>query len=495
MLSYIKKPFLILSTAVVLMTGCSKEDVIELVPEFTFDGITNPSSMDQVEQVLLGAYTGFRSADYYGSGSGTGNAWGMMNDVISDNFYETIESLANSRTMADWLYNAETGQIASSYTAAYQVISRANIVLRDVDKFTTATNTKMANRIKGQALAIRALAHFDLFRYFANRYDRNSTTELAVAYMTEFAVSTAIKPTRLNNKDFYDKVLADISAALPLLADVDRAINAPGAVRPYIDANAAYALQARVYLYAGLYPEAITAATAAINNRPLTTGQAAFSGLYNQTSVNAGEIIWNVQFESNQSGPTFLAFFATNNRSYFRPAPEVVTATGTSGLIQSNDIRYSAYFTNIGGAPAITKYKGKGGLSDGNANFIVFRTGEMYLIRAEARALSSQEGLALDDLNALRAARIDGYVPVSGLTGAALLEAIANERRAELIGEGHRFFDLKRTTRTLVRGAVCGTATSVAGDCDLAPADREWAWPIPVASTRINPGMVQNPNY
>jgi len=129
-------------------------------------------------------------------------------------------------------------------------------------------------------------------------------------------------------------------------------------------------------------------------------------------------------------------------------------------------------------------------------NFPAFRTGEMYLIRAEARARSTQEGPALDDLNALRAARINGYTPVTGVTGALLLEAIANERRRELVGEGHRFFDLKRTTRIITRGSTCGNqAISPTGDCQLNPTDREWTLPIPETVRNANENAQQNPDY
>ncbi|HEX7902383.1 MAG TPA: RagB/SusD family nutrient uptake outer membrane protein [Chitinophagaceae bacterium] len=480
-----------------LFQSCSKNDLVDLTPEFSLDALTNPSSMKQVEEVLLGAYAGFRSANYYGSGSGTGGGWAMMPDVMSDNLYETLETLANSRAMADWLYQTNTGQVASFYSSPYVVIANANIVLRDVDKFTTPANQLQANRIKGQAFAIRALAHFDLFRYFAVKYDRNSTTDLALAYTKDFTVSPLVKPPRISNKEYYDAMFADIAQAVTLLANVDKVINpSAGITRPFIDRAGAYGIQARINLYAGQWAEAATAATNAINLRPLPAiNQTAFSGMYNQTSV--GDMIWNVQFESGQSGPTFLVFFATNNRSYFRPAPEIATVAGNTGLIQSNDVRYSAFFTSIGGRLAVTKYKGKGTVSDGNANFIAIRTGEMYLIRAEANARigGANEVQALADYNALRTARITGYVP-EVLTGTALLSAIADERRRELFAEGHRFFDLKRTTRTINRGIACGnTALSVSGDCTLNPTDREWALPIPEGVRNANENMVQNTGY
>jgi hypothetical protein len=496
MLKAIKYSLVIITAASVALQGCGKKDLIDLYPEFSLDAITNPSSIQQVEEVLLGSYAGFRSGNYYGSGSGTGAGWAMMPDVLSDNLYETIQSLANSRTMADWTYQINTGQVSTFYQAPYQVIANANIVLRDIDKFTTPATQLRANRLKGQAYAIRALAHFDLFRYFATKYDRNSTTDLAVIYSTQLIVSTDVKPARIPNKQFYDSLFNDLSKAVSLLSNVDQPVNpAAGLTRPYIDLAVTYAIQARAYLYAGMWAEAEAAASSAIALRPLVVlNQNAFSGMYNQTAV--GEMIWNVQFESGQSGPTFLVYFATNSRSYFRPALEIATTDGASGLIRSNDIRYAAYFSTVSGGLAVTKYKGKAAVSDGNANFIVFHTGELYLIRAEARARNNKEGLGLDDLNALRAARIAGYVPAVGLTGALLLDAIANERRRELVAEGHRFFDLKRTTRSITRGSTCGnTAISPSGDCTLLPTDREWTLPIPEAVRNANPNNAQNPGY
>ncbi|HEV7333987.1 MAG TPA: RagB/SusD family nutrient uptake outer membrane protein [Flavisolibacter sp.] len=506
MFSKIKRSLIALAVFGIAMQSCSKDELLELRPEFSLDALENPSSMDQVEQVLQGAYARFRITalpdrtltSYFSSGSGTGSGWALMPDVMSDNLYETNETLANSRVMADWLYQPNTDQIEDMYAAPYTVIAAANIVLRDVDKFTTADNQKRANRIKGQALAIRAVAHFDLFRYFAPRYDRNSTSDLAVAYIKEFLVSTSNQPARLNNKEFYDNLFADLTAAQTLLADVDAAINpASKPSRPYIDLAGVYAIQARAYLYAQQWNEAITAATNAINLRPLAS-QSAFAGMY--TEANAGEIIWNIQFESGQSGPTYLIYFPAQQRSYFRPAPEVADATGLVGLIKTNDVRYDTYFSevnsNISSGLALDKYRGKGTQTDGAANFIAFKTGEMYLIRAEARARSNQEGLALQDLNALRAARITGYVPAVGLSGDALLTAIAQERRKELIGEGHRFFDLKRTTRTIQRGSTCGDVqVSPSGACTLGPNAREWALPIPEVVIRANPKTVQNPGY
>lgn len=496
--SKIKRSLIAVAAIGLVMQGCSRDELLELRPEFSLDALENPSSMAQVEQVLLGTYSRFRNAYYFSSGSGTGAGWALMPDVMSDNLYETNETLANSRVMADWLYQTNTDQVEGMYAAPYSVIAAANIVLRDVDKFTNAGNQKMANRIKGQAYAIRAMAHFDLFRYFAPKYDRNSTADLAVAYVTEFLPSTSNQPVRLNNKDFYDALFADLAQAATLLADVDATINpASKPSRQFIDLAAVYAIQARANLYAQQWADAITAATNAINLRPLAS-PSAFAGMY--TEAAAGETIWNVQVESGQSGPTYLVYFPAQQRSYFRPALEVANVDGITGLIKATDVRYDTYFSevnsSISSGLSVDKYRGKGTNTDGAANFIAYKTGEMYLIRAEARARSGQAGAALQDLNDLRNARITLNVPYVGLSGDALLTAIAEERRRELVGEGHRFFDLKRTTRTIQRGSACGnTDLSPSGACTLGANAREWALPIPEVVIRANPKAVQNPGY
>ncbi len=119
----------------------------------------------------------------------------------------------------------------------------------------------------------------------------------------------------------------------------------------------------------------------------------------------------------------------------------------------------------------VTKYLGKGTARDGAVNFKAFRTAEMYLIRAEANARSGNGAAAL--------------------SGAALLDAIANERRRELFVEGHRWFDLKRTTRTIARQGCRPPATA----CNLAANNFRWTWPIPNNEILANSNVTQNNGY
>ena len=67
-------------------------------------------------------------------------------------------------------------------------------------------------------------------------------------------------------------------------------------------------------------------------------------------------------------------------------------------------------------------------------------------------------------------------------TGAVLTDAIAHERRVELVGEGHRFFDLVRT----------GRGSEIDG---FIPGKHE-VFPIPFEEIQFSNGnWEQNPNY
>ena len=68
-------------------------------------------------------------------------------------------------------------------------------------------------------------------------------------------------------------------------------------------------------------------------------------------------------------------------------------------------------------------------------------------------------------------------------TGATLTESIYNERRVELVGEGHRFFDLVRTGKAAQE--INGFKT-----------DKHEVFPIPAIEIQLTGNRwAQNPNY
>ncbi|MDX5422234.1 MAG: RagB/SusD family nutrient uptake outer membrane protein, partial [Hymenobacteraceae bacterium] len=217
--------------------------------------------------------------------------------------------------------------------------------------------------------------------------------------------------------------------------------------------------------------------------------KAAFADIWKDAAVS--EVLWSVSYSAGQGSPSNSLYYAPINCNGYRHADTLEALYD-----QVNDIRGPAYFgTAVRSGTErriVAKHLGRGTAKDNLVDWKVFRTGEMYLIRAEARAMQAgKEPLALEDLNALRAARISNYVPVV-LSGQSLLEAIAQERRKELFAEGHQWFDIKRTTRSIER-EDCGSASR----CSLEAGSRAWAWPIPQGEIIANANIrgQQTPGY
>jgi hypothetical protein len=464
------------------MLACKK--VLDVNPEYQLDGSNRFNTIDDYEAALIGAYRLFQSTSYYGSDDSRSNAFVTLPDILSDNLEETSESLGNERSFAQWTYAANDDQIERTWTAAYRIISQANLTLQNIDKF-SATKKETVNRIKGQALAIRAMVHFDILRYWVEDYDRNSGKP-GIPYVTQFDYEK--KPSRGTVKQSWDSIEDDLKVAKMLLSQTDKNINS-SSQRAYIDSSVVNAIFARMYLYNRQWDDAIKYATYVIDKFPLADRNT-FPKIWRDASTD--EVVWSLVFDAGQGSPANNVYFPAINVSSFMPSSSL------RALYTPGDIRYNAYFDNIAnkrGIPRIVlvKYLAKEAQitkPDGTVNFKAFRTAEMYLVRAESYAAKggANEVLALDDLNRLRTARIANFIPGSE-SGADLWDAIANERRKELIAEGHRWFDLKRTTRTIIR-------TNCTSYCTLPPTSRAWNWPIPQREIDANPNILpQNPGY
>jgi len=472
--------------SVLTLSACKK--VIEIEPEFQRERAQLFTNLTDYEYSLTGAYALLRQTGYFGSGAQTTSTWANLPDMMADNLVQTGEDLANWQQQTNWQYVTTEDDITVAWLAAFSVIRQANITLNNIDQFAGKEQTRV-NRIKGQALAIRAMAHFDVLRYWGENYDRNSTA-LGVPYVTTEDID--VKPSRLTVKASYDSIFRDMLQAEVMLGSVDKAINT-AAVKSGIDRNAVRALLARMYLYAKDYVKAEEYATLGITALPLAS-RTAFPLIWKDES--RAEVFFAVSFNAGEGSPSSGAHNAPSNRNRFRPANPLIALYD-----QANDVRFPAYFASRASGTnrpilefagstrkIMNKFIGRGLFLDNVVDWKVIRTGELYLIRAEARAMQAgKEALGLADLNALRAARVTGAVPLV-LTGQALINEIQVERRRELFGEGHRWFDLRRMNESITRTDRSLTSTRLS----LPSTAREWVWPIPQGEIDANPNMQQN---
>lgn len=464
-------------------SSCNKQ--LDTFPQTSLVEIT---TFDDLQSALRGAYDGFQSNNYYGNpaASGTPSGWSALPDLMGDDFVEAFESLGNWNVMSEMIYAADNTQAGGIFIQPYEVISRANNILNNLVKFESGPNANEVMQIKAQALAIRALAHFDLMRYFAPDFDRNSSA-LGIPYITVFDPQNPFGnlPSRNTVKENYDAILKDLADALTAYNTAGDLTENPQ--RYYIDETVVYAIRARVNYYASQWADVITDATAALDARPVG---------------DANDYIYaflNPAGSTSESAPPAEVYWSIPSDGTFRPGG-AISGTNPSYRVTA---AMSTVLQNLGGAYTNTNINrfnvpGIGGILrtlcwkyPGIRSFKVFRAGEMLLMRAEAKQRIG-DATALSDLNLLRTNR---GVAAGSETGAALLNAILVLRRAELLGEGHRWFDIRRGSRTIVR-AECGTAGgSRAENCNIGPSSRSWTLPIPFNEIKVNPNLVQNDGY
>ncbi|MGZ5253524.1 MAG: RagB/SusD family nutrient uptake outer membrane protein, partial [Flavitalea sp.] len=162
-----------------------------------------------------------------------------------------------------------------------------------------------------------------------------------------------------------------------------------------------------------------------------------------------------------------------------------ITTTGFPDLQRGPDVRAQLYEWGTAGRGTrfieTTKFFGKSGFPNLD-NVPVIRVPELYLIRAEARLKKAtpDEAGALADVNRIRTNR---GLAESAATGADLLEETLLQKMLEYAFEGHRWFDLKRLGRDIVK-----PTTIPFTDTRILPA-------IPQREVDGNSNMRQNPGY
>jgi hypothetical protein len=475
----VKLTTVLLATVSMGLWACTKN--LETTPDTS---LTELKTFEDVRSALLGAYDGFQSLSYYNSpaASGSASAWSTLPELMGDDFVEAIESLGNWNIMSEMIYAADYGNIASAYIQPYEIISRANNLLQSLGNYESGSTAAEAKRIRAQALAIRAHAHFDLMRYFAQSYERNSTAP-GVAYVTTFDPQKpfANLPARNTVKENYDAVLKDLGDALTALGEGGNTAN--NGSRYLIDSVVVFAMRARVNYYAAQWDDVKRDASAALARRPLgNADDYVLSFAAASEAAPPSEVYWQIPSD-NTLRPGGAISGNSSNYRITQAMGAILTAQG-GAYVDPGVVRFDQPSSSGFRRTSLWKYNGV-------RSFKVFRAGEMMLMRAEAKA-QTNDPTALADLNALRTAR---GVATGTETGRALSDAISMQRRVELLGEGHRWFDLRRTNKPIVR-TECGLSNSTRAErCNISADARGWVFPIPFNELKVNPNLTQNPGY
>ena len=184
---------------------------------------------------------------------------------------------------------------------------------------------------------------------------------------------------------------------------------------------------------------------------------------------------------------TFTTLVTLGNTATTGGFGDLVPTDALLASFEPGDVRRNLYERGTAGRGTAeiecTKFFGRSGTVNLD-NIPVIRISEMYLNRAEAYALTGKETEALADVNIIRTRA--GLEAKTGLTGQALINEIANQRRIEFAFEGHRFFDLKRRGQDIIKAAPVQ---------NIAYTDFRILSFIPTREIQANSNLKQNVGY
>ncbi|RQP17491.1 MAG: RagB/SusD family nutrient uptake outer membrane protein [Parapedobacter sp.] len=431
----------------VVLASCSN-DFINLSPHDTVTINQLYHTDSDFQDAITGCYAPLR--DRYG--------WMyIFGDLRGDDAWrEVIRGLPAVRSN-DFTMDASESLLAETWSGYYQIISRTNAVLANMEQVDTSLLPNW-ERYVGEARFLRALAYFDLVRIFGDVPMITSPLTIDEAYATR----------REQVGKIYDEViipdLIDAGNKLPTTysgADVGRATK-----------GAAKALLGKVYLTRNDFEHAETVLT-----EVTTLGYALlanYDDLWDYTNEHHSEYIFDVEYISGGVGQgsrityTFLPlsteFAALNGIAGgsggedLNPTQDLVDLFDTSpgDLRRAVTVDASGGFINGAGqfvrfiqaATYTKKYlTSTGSQNDSPANWKVIRYADVLLMLAEALNENGKTEEALIHLNRVRVRA--GVPSYSNTEQADLREKIYDERRLELAFEGHRWFDLLRTGRAL----------------------------------------------
>lgn len=439
--------------------GC--EDFVEVaLPDSQLTGTAVFNDRNTANAALANIYAKLRDTGFLsGFAFGSPIALGLYTDELA--YYGG--SGVNSETLYNNALLPTSSIVLQDWNESYYQIYCANAVLEGVEG-STALSQADRDRFKGEAFFIRALVHF----YLLNVYG-----DIPYIETTDHTINRAV--SRMPQAEVYQKIVNDLQASLVLLPeqyiDTER-------VRP--NTATAYALLARTYLYMGLWAEASDAASAVINN-PAYVWQDDLDLVFRKESTST---IWQLR-PVNTGGNTYEAaafIFLTG------PPPSLALNPSLVNSFAEGDLRVSHWIGTVTDGSETWYYANKYKLNTNTGTSeeysILFRIEEQYLIRAEARARQGELIGAAEDLNKVR--NRAGLPDTVALSGDEIVAAVLQERRFELFTEyGHRFFDLKRTSRL---------DTALSEKPGWNTSDR--LWPLPESEMVSNPNLnPQNPGY
>ncbi len=460
----------------ILSFSCS--DYLDVQPEDKYLESQVYSSEDGVNNILNGVYLNLAENNLYGS------QLTLSTVEVLGQRYNLSNSSHTWYNEGHYLYEETSAKsnFEGIWSSAYEAILNLNSLIEGLEKYSTLTEDK-ESIVKGEAIALRAMLHFDLLRLFGPIYSVNSEA-LSIPYYDQ---AKAESNPALPASEVIKNILNDLMVAEGLLAEdpiiengVVEDINYPFYSLRNLRLNyyGVKALQARVNLYAGNNQEALAASKSVIEATssilPWTQATDVISG-ENKDKVFSKEIIFAVQNLSLYGRQTNLFASSLTDSKILAPNTKRLEQVYESN---ENDYRYNpSWMVPLDGSKSYRTFFKYADVPDKEQSFRfmqpLIRKTEMYYIAAEA---TTDNTMALEYLNTVRYNR-----GLSDLEEGVDIEAeIQKEYMKEFYGEGQLFFYYKRKN---IDAIPDGNSTSSSRTISMG--EENYVIPIPDSETKF----------
>lgn len=462
----------LLFCGMVTTAGCNK--YLDVQPQTSYTESQVYGNEKAIQQALNGLYLDLAANQLYGANLSTTTV-----ELMAQRYKPRTQSNNPDLSVFNYYqYGSAAAQATMDtlWKQGYATILAANVFLSKIDNSVNAKviSAAHADQLKGEALAVRALMHFDLLRLFGPVFSVDSSAKAIPYYTKADGQSQPIVSggTALAN------VIADLNQALQLLSNdpvtTSGIILNPefytGSRNQRLNYYAVKGLLARAYLWEGDKQHAHDAALSVITDGekwfPWTTYDVA-NDPTNPDRIFSSEILFSVYNPALYTN--FNTYFSPSLQDDYILAPD---PTRLANVYESNegDYRYSQDWLMAGKEyRTFSKYQDLT-LPTLPWRFLqpVLRKSEMYFIVAET---DTDPATALTYLNTARRNR--------GLTAkdasASIPAELRKEYQKEFWGEGQLFFYYKRINATQVPDA--------AYPYDFLTVDPVYVVPLPLSET------------
>lgn len=483
----------ILLTLVLFLMGASacEDDFIGRTPVYSIDSENYFNAEADYENALIAAYDMLQSS-YLNV---------MLGEIASDNTLaggESATDVIGIQQVDDMIHTPVNEQLKSIWNWMFAGVNRASYLL----EFKEKTEFDGKAQIIAETRFLRAYYNFELVKWFG---------PIPIKGDERFALGDETSLPRASQAEVYASIESDLTLAI-----ADLAVTAPQVGR--VSRGAAQALLGKVYLYQEKYAQAATVLEEVIQagNYSLSND---FAGIFEPTGENGPGSVFEVQY-TDAEGAGFgclqcsegnVAVGFNGIRNYTGPVYDSgfsfnVPTQNAFEAYEPGDMRRDVAILDIDAWAAETgasfgvgfehtgyynrKYiarKGDSNIGDQNLtnpnNYRSIRYADVLLMAAEALNETGNDEQARAYLNQVRRRAFGDDDHDINASGSALADFIQVERRLELMGEGHRFFDLVR--KGAAAGAIEGFTT---GKHEL--------FPVPFEEIQFSNGnWSQNPGY